>query len=104
VSKLALKPIDWPIDRLGSLTRRPIGNPRPRNVRFRLAIAGPGKIGHSSGIPALRSPAKYEASYKSRIFGTPCQMPAFRWAMLVKRSPPFSLRASASSMAALLTG
>jgi hypothetical protein len=27
--------------------------------------------GHSSGIPALRNPAKYVASYKARIFGTP---------------------------------
>ena len=56
--------------------------------------------GHSSGIPALRRPAKYVASYRARIFGTPCHMRAFRCAMLEKRSLPFSLRASASSATA----
>jgi hypothetical protein len=39
---------------------------------------------HSSGIPALRSPAKYVASNKARIFGisTPKFLIAFKRAML----------------------
>jgi hypothetical protein len=39
-------------------------------------------VGHSSGTPALRSPAKYVASNKARIFGTPNCPLAFRRAML----------------------
>jgi hypothetical protein len=43
--------------------------------------AAPGRR-HSSGTPALRSPAKYVASNKARVFGTPNCPPAFRRAML----------------------
>jgi hypothetical protein len=43
----------------------------------------------------LRSPAKYVASNKARVFGTHDRhLPAFKWARLEKRSPPFSLRAA----------
>ena len=37
---------------------------------------------HSSGIPALRSPAKKVASNKARIFGSRKFSMTFRWAML----------------------
>src|SRR5437868_2924156 len=56
------------------------------------------RTGHSSGIPALRSPAKYVASHKARIFGTPQYLARMR-AMLEKEPSPASLRASASSEA-----
>jgi len=61
-----------------------------------------GGVVHSSGMPALRRPSKYVASNRARIFGTPPQAPGrvFRRAMLEKRSPPPSLRASPSSAAA----
>jgi hypothetical protein len=57
---------------------------------------------HSSGNPALRRPAKYVASNKPRVFGTPHHSPGkvLRRVMLEKRSPPSGLRASASSVAA----
>ena len=43
-----------------------------------------GSRDHSSGIPALRSPAKYVASNKARIVGinTPKFLAAFKRAML----------------------
>jgi hypothetical protein len=58
-----------------------------------LAESGPSHIGdkdrgeaaagvHSSGTPALRRPARYVASDKARIFGTPKGMVAVRRAML----------------------
>src|SRR5437667_221749 len=37
---------------------------------------------HSSGKPALRSPARYVASNKARTFGTPQYPWAVNWAML----------------------
>jgi hypothetical protein len=56
---------------------------------------------HSSGIPALRRPAKTVPSYKARTFGAPQYPPtALRRVMLDQRSSPASLRASASSTAA----
>src|ERR1700730_14190773 len=58
------------------------------------------RASHSSDIPALRSPAKYVASYSARIFGTPKYPTDFKRAMLEYRSSGLSLRASASSAAA----
>src|SRR5215471_11174790 len=56
---------------------------------------------HSSGIPALRSPANKVASNKV-VFGesVPHSPPAFIFAMLDNEPSPRSLRASASSLAA----
>jgi hypothetical protein len=45
-------------------------------------VGEPAVVGHSSGIPALRSPAKYVASYKARIFDTPKFARAFSRARL----------------------
>jgi hypothetical protein len=55
---------------------------------------------HSSGIPALRRPAKKVVSKRARTFGTPKYPAAFKRAMLEYRPSLFSLRASASSVAA----
>src|SRR5215470_11441803 len=52
---------------------------------------------HSSGTPALRSPAKYVASYKARVFGDiDLHPPGVIFAMLEKEPLPLSLRASVS--------
>jgi hypothetical protein len=38
--------------------------------------------GHSSGTPALHSPARKVASYKALVFGDPQHPPALKRAML----------------------
>ena len=45
-------------------------------------VGEPAVVGHSSGIPALRSPARYVASHKARVFGDPQHPPALKRAML----------------------
>jgi hypothetical protein len=61
---------------------------RPHQPRIARHIGGEdrgetaGRGHYSSGIPALRRPAKNVASYRSRIFGTPQFPTAFKWAML----------------------
>jgi len=49
--------------------KRPRFRSRPSHTAARMA--GGGGCGHSSGNPALRRPAKYVVSNKTRIFGTP---------------------------------
>jgi hypothetical protein len=68
---------------------------------FRCRSPHDSSVGHSSGIPALRSPANKVASNKV-VFGdsVPHSPPAFIFAMLDKEPSPRSLRASASSVAA----
>ena len=68
-------------------------------IGHRFLLAG---IGHSSGIPALRSPVKYVASNKARVLeDSDLNHPeAFISAMLEKEPSRRSLRAAESSAAA----
>ena len=59
------------------------GDPFLPATRPTVAVTGAEADGpHSSGIPALRRPAKYVASYNARIFGTPKYPLAFKRTML----------------------
>jgi hypothetical protein len=64
-----------------------------------LTDAGEGRP-HSSGIPALRRPARKLASERARMVGASIGEPDLRRAMVDQEPSPPSLRASASSAAA----